>query len=45
MSTGALYDTVTGNYTIPSLPVGLYSLTVTAAGFNQYIQNTAVGGN
>jgi len=41
VATGAVYNTVTtatGNYTIPSLPVGRYNLTVTAAGFNQYIQ-------
>ena len=41
VATGATYDTVTtatGNYTIPSLPVGRYSLTVAAAGFNQFIR-------
>ena len=41
MATGAVYNTVTtgtGNYTVPALPVGGYSLTVAAPGFNQYIQ-------
>src|SRR5438270_53112 len=40
-ATGAAYQTVTtgtGNYTLPSLPSGLYTLTVAAPGFNQYIQ-------
>jgi len=40
-ATGATYQTVTtgtGNYTLPSLPSGLYTLTVAAPGFNQYIQ-------
>ena len=39
--TGAAYQTVTtgtGNYTLPSLPSGIYTLTVAAPGFNQYIQ-------
>src|SRR6266496_3793449 len=39
--TAALFETVstpTGNYTIPSLPIGIYSLTVEAAGFNKKIQ-------
>ena len=41
LDTGAEYDTVTtstGNYTIPSLLAGNYELTVTAAGFEKYIQ-------
>src|SRR5438132_13355016 len=41
VSTGAVYQTIstgTGNYTLPSLPSGLYTLTVAAPGFNQYIQ-------
>jgi len=41
VETGAEYDTVTtatGNYTIPSLLAGNYELTVTAAGFEKYIQ-------
>ena len=41
VDTGAEYDTVTtatGNYTIPSLLAGNYELTVTAAGFEKYIQ-------
>src|SRR6266567_5258181 len=40
-ATGAIYQTIstgTGNYTLPSLPSGLYTLTVAAPGFNQYIQ-------
>src|SRR5262245_7881943 len=40
-ATGTVYETVstgTGNYTLPSLPSGIYNLAVTAAGFNQYIQ-------
>ena len=39
--TGAVYETVTtntGNYTLPSLPVGVYSVSVEAAGFTKYIQ-------
>jgi hypothetical protein len=39
---GEVYNaasTSTGNFTIPALPVGHYNLTVTAQGFNQYIQN------
>src|SRR5689334_9912581 len=39
--TAAEYKTVTtatGNYTLPSLPSGHYNLTVTAPGFNQYVQ-------
>ena len=42
VDTGAEYDTVTtatGNYTIPSLLAGNYDLTVTAAGFEKYIQH------
>src|SRR5271157_2721759 len=42
VDTGAEYDTVTtatGNYTIPSLLAGTYDLTVTAAGFEKYIQH------
>src|SRR5580658_2772368 len=30
--------TVTGNYTIPSLPAGIYSLTVEVKGFKKFIQ-------
>src|SRR5205823_3093110 len=40
-ATGSIYETVstgTGNYTLPSLPSGIYSLVVSAPGFNQYIQ-------
>src|SRR5438270_10076052 len=39
--TGAVFETVTtdtGNFTLPSLPAGNYDLTVSAAGFNKYIQ-------
>ncbi len=39
--TGAVYETVTtntGNYTLPSLPVGVYSVSVEAAGFTKYVQ-------
>src|SRR5260370_806757 len=39
--TGAAYETVstaTGNYTLPSLPVGTYDLTVEAPGFSRYVQ-------
>ena len=38
---GSILETVTtatGNYTLPSLPVGLYDLSVEAAGFSKYIQ-------
>jgi hypothetical protein len=38
---GAQYDTVTtatGNYTLPSLPAGIYELTVTAPGFARSIE-------
>ncbi len=41
VATGAEYPTQstgTGNYTVPALPVGRYNLTVSSAGFNQYIQ-------
>jgi hypothetical protein len=41
-ATGAEYSTVstaTGNYTIPSLLAGTYDLTITAAGFEKYIQH------
>ncbi|HSW51078.1 MAG TPA: carboxypeptidase-like regulatory domain-containing protein, partial [Bryobacteraceae bacterium] len=41
VATGADYPTVstgTGNYTVPALPAGRYSLTVAAPGFNRYIQ-------
>ena len=41
-ATGAEYSTVstaTGNYTIPSLIAGSYDLTVTAAGFEKYVQH------
>src|SRR6516225_6691435 len=40
-ATGATYRTLstgTGNYTLPSLPSGLYTLAVSSPGFNQYIQ-------
>lgn len=39
--TGAVYEsktTDTGNYTLPSLPAGVYELDVVAAGFTKYIQ-------
>src|SRR5689334_4674055 len=39
--TAALMETIstpTGNYTIPSVPIGLYNLSVEAAGFNKKIQ-------
>src|SRR6185369_15772102 len=39
--TGALFESVTtptGNYTLPSLPVGIYELTVTAPGFSRRVQ-------
>ena len=38
---GSEYDTVstaTGNYTLLSLPAGIYDLTVSATGFNKHIQ-------
>jgi hypothetical protein len=38
---GSVFETVTtatGNYTLPSLPGGVYDLTVEAAGFTKYIQ-------
>ena len=38
---GSVLETVTtatGNYTLPSLPVGAYDLSVEAAGFTKYIQ-------
>src|SRR5258706_7606647 len=41
-ATGAVYQTVTtgtGNYTLPSLPSGVYNLSVAAPGFNQFIQD------
>src|SRR5438093_11225812 len=37
----AKYETVTtptGNYTLPQLPAGLYELTVSAAGFGNFVQ-------
>ncbi len=40
--TGATFKTVTtgtGNYTIPSLPAGQYSVSVEAAGFKKFTQN------
>lgn len=40
--TGASYDTLstsTGNFTLASLPVGLYNLTVEVPGFRKFIQN------
>src|ERR1019366_6212784 len=33
-------STGTGNYTIPSLPAGIYKLTVDAAGFKKFAQET-----
>src|ERR1035441_429811 len=39
--TGAQYQTVTtatGNFTLPSLPSGIYDLSVTAAGFLGFVQ-------
>ena len=39
--TGAVYTTVTtetGNYTVPSLPVGTYTLTAARQGFSKYVQ-------
>jgi len=39
--TGATYDTVataTGNYTLNSLPPGLYDVTVSAAGFSKSVE-------
>src|SRR5580704_17168316 len=39
--TGAHYETVsttTGNYTVSSLPPGLYNLTVSAPGFSNFVQ-------
>jgi hypothetical protein len=42
LATGAEYDTVatdTGNYSLVSLPAGSYDLTVSAAGFEKYIQH------
>ena len=39
--TGAVFETVTtptGNYTIPSLPIGAYDLTVESPGFSKKIQ-------
>lgn len=46
IETGAVYQTATtgtGNYTVPSLPAGNYSLSVEAAGFRKYIgQNLRV---
>src|SRR3954447_9827836 len=39
--TGAAFETATtgtGNYTLPSLPVGRYNLTVAAPGFSQYVR-------
>ena len=40
-ATGSVYTTVTtetGNYTVPSLPVGTYNLTASKPGFNKYVQ-------
>ena len=40
-ATGAQYETLTtdtGNYTLPSLPAGVYNLSVSAAGFSKYVQ-------
>ena len=39
--TGAVFETATtetGNYTLPSLPVGRYRLTISAPGFSQYVR-------
>src|SRR4051794_13399671 len=41
VDTGAVYETTTtetGNYTLPSLQVGTYDLTIEAAGFTKYLQ-------
>jgi hypothetical protein len=41
IETAAQYETVTtdtGNYTIPSLPAGVYEVSVAASGFNTYVQ-------
>jgi hypothetical protein len=41
LATGSVFDTVTtatGSFTIPSLPVGRYSVSVTAPGFSTYVQ-------
>ena len=44
--TGAVYQAAssdTGNYTLPQLPVGVYELTVTVAGFKKFVrQNITV---
>src|SRR3954468_24562463 len=40
-ATASAFETVTtatGNYTLPSLPVGRYNLTVAAPGFSQYVR-------
>ena len=46
IATGALYETkstATGSYTLPSLPPGIYELTVVAPGFAKYIgENTEI---
>jgi hypothetical protein len=45
--TGAVFQAAsseTGNYTLPQLPVGVYEISVTVAGFKKYVrQNLAVG--
>lgn len=41
-ATGSVYSTVTtetGNYTVPSLPAGNYSLTAAKPGFSKYVQS------
>jgi hypothetical protein len=47
-ATGVVFPavtTTTGNYTIPELPVGVYSITVTVKGFKSYTHtNLALGG-
>ncbi len=45
VDTGAVYNAVTnsdGIYTIPSLPIGAYTLEATVPGFQTYVQNGIV---
>src|SRR5215475_10333446 len=40
-ATGAQFQTLstdTGNYTLPQLPIGVYQLSVSMAGFKKYVQ-------